>query len=179
MHAQPLQPPPPVVRQSALPPAVALLLQPCVQPRVFLLRLCSCRSAPDRPLLPGPAGTCSRRCRRRHVAMTVLGVKSGQLAEAGGPCVIKNICTEPYGRQLLLLGRRQLARLPGMPLGCHPRAQACMRNWRRAWWRGGQHCCLGRDWRLLAGCNINSSMPPTCWLLHWYPGMAVLLLEVS
>ena len=62
-HPHPLQPPPPVVRQRALPPLVRLLLQPGVEAWVALLR-------------PG---------RTLHAAVAVLRVESCQLAKVGGP----------------------------------------------------------------------------------------------
>lgn len=96
-HPQPLQPPPPLVRQRALPPAVALLLQPGVQTRVLLLGLRRSKLAAPRPPLPCAAGASRSWCRgrRRHVAVAVLGMEGSQLAEARRPCIIKGVHTEP------------------------------------------------------------------------------------
>ena len=53
-------------------------------------------------------------------------VEGRQLAEAGPPGIFKRIHGEAQHRQLLLPRRRQLARLPGVPLHPDPCAQACM-----------------------------------------------------
>lgn len=97
LHAQPLEAAPPVVAQRALPPLV---------------------------LLPGEPGV-QRRVRARHARVAVLRVEGCQLCKARCPHFVKGVVPKAQCRQALLPCRRQASSLPGMPLLCHPIAQAC------------------------------------------------------
>lgn len=168
-QAQPLQPPPPLVRQGALAPAVPLLLQPRVEPWVLLLRPGGCQRVLARLPLPCCAGShwCWRCWRWRHAAVAVLGMEGRQLAEAGSPGVIIGIHTKAQGRQLLLLRRRQLACLPGIPLGSDPCAQA----WQCLVQAGGLRAVSnGIDSTACSGCRLCAATT-NLWVLArapWY-----------
>ena len=101
--AQPLQPPPPLVRQRAGPPLPQLRLKPAVQTRVAALD-------PGRP---------------RHAAVAVVGVECTQLAELVGPGILECVAAKLQGCQSAPPVTGQATHLPRVPLPRRPSPQPC------------------------------------------------------